>query len=1067
MDMKINQKMIKDRCGIVSFNRGEAFYRAKKVQLEHISSDYCRATVEGKEDFQVILYKDGKDLKAECSCPSLASFQRDCQHIAAVLVALNDYRRKGNQSAMDEDQKDSLQNHELTANLVELFNSEKRSSSYRKHFENRHPLKVEFLCKPYRKDGGHIIGIELRVNGINVQSIREFLYNVKDNNSFLLTKTFTYDPSLHCFSMEEDKVILRLIEICKDERVYAQSPRIQQEDYATILPIPPSSWKYMKELLKQISSVKLYYDGQAFSGFEISKETLPLHFRFSEQAGNDYQLTVQGFERLVVLESYHSVLYNGKLMEMSAEDCEKLVYIKKMLEVSETNEIPIPSEQISFFMEKIIPALRRIGHVHLSEMIMNNINKTPLVAKLYLDRLKNRLLAGLEFHYENIVINPLEQTENRLNSFLIRDVEKENTIIEFMKESEFTETDGGYFMHNEELEYHFLQHIVPQLQKHVQIYATTSVRNRIFRGNARPRIRVKAPQERINWLEFTFEMEGFVEKEIREILIALEEKRKYYRLKNGSLFSLETRELEEINRFLYGIPAEKGDLVSGIQLPMIQGIQALSSIDDQKMLELEKSFRDFLENIYNPNFNSFTVPVQVESILRNYQVHGFQWMKTLAAYGFGGILADDMGLGKTLQSITFILSELPIIRKEKLPVLIVCPSSLTYNWLSEMMKFAPEIQAVVMDGNKKDRQNIQKSVIEVDVIITSYPLLRSDVHWYENTAFHTIFFDEAQAFKNPVTQTAKAVKKLQANYRFALTGTPIENSLEELWSIFHVVFPDLFHGIKEYSNLTRKTIARRIRPFLLRRMKEDVLDELPEKTQELASSEMLPDQKKLYAAYLAKLRHDTLKHLDKDTIRKNKIKILAGITRLRQICCHPALFVDGYKGKSAKFEQLLQIIEESKDAGRRLLIFSQFTKMLSLIGRELANRGLPFYYLDGQTPSEKRVEICNQFNAGGRDLFLISLKAGGTGLNLTGADTVILYDTWWNPAVEEQAADRAHRIGQQNAVQVIKLIARGTIEEKINELQEKKKHLIEEIISPDEKVSSGLTEEDIREILMI
>ena len=240
-----------------------------------------------------------------------------------------------------------------------------------------------------------------------------------------------------------------------------------------------------------------------------------------------------------------------------------------------------------------------------------------------------------------------------------------------------------------------------------------------------------------------------------------------------------------------------------------------------------------------------------------------------------------------------------------------------------------------------------------------------------------------------------------------------------------------------------------------------------EKMESLELSELLPEQKKLYAAYLAKLRHDTFKHLDKDTIRKNRIRILAGLTRLRQICCHPALFVEGYKGSSAKYEQLLQIVEESRLSGRRVLIFSQFTKMLELIGREMTMRGQTYFYLDGQTPSEERVEICNRFNDGERDLFLISLKAGGTGLNLTGADTVILYDLWWNPAVEEQAADRAHRMGQKNVVQVIKLVARGTIEEKMNELQEKKRELIADIIDSEEKASATLTEEDIREILMI
>jgi SNF2 family DNA or RNA helicase len=490
----------------------------------------------------------------------------------------------------------------------------------------------------------------------------------------------------------------------------------------------------------------------------------------------------------------------------------------------------------------------------------------------------------------------------------------------------------------------------------------------------------------------------------------------------------------------------------------------LDTVDYQPTFEYEETFRQFLDNFYHPEKLDFEVPTTLAPILRDYQTKGYKWLKSLANHGFGGILADDMGLGKTLQSIAFIVSELEVIRKNKKPVLIVSPSSLTYNWLSELLKFSPEIQAVVVDGTKEERQRLQKEVKNLDVVITSYPLLRRDIKWFDHQSFHTVFFDEAQAFKNPLTQTARAVKRIKADNRFALTGTPIENSLEELWSIFHVVFPELFLGLKEFSTLTGEKVARRIRPFLLRRLKEDVLTELPEKMESIESTELFPDQKKLYAAYLAKLRHDTLKHLDKNTLRRNRIKILAGLTRLRQICCHPALFVDGYKGRSAKFEQLLRIIEEARLSGRRVLIFSQFTKMLGLIGKELTELGLPFFYLDGHTPPEERVDICQRFNEGERDYFLISLKAGGTGLNLTGADTVILYDLWWNPAVEEQAADRAHRIGQTKVVQVIKLISRGTIEEKMNELQEKKRNLSDTIIDSGDKM---LTEEDIREILMI
>ena len=438
----------------------------------------------------------------------------------------------------------------------------------------------------------------------------------------------------------------------------------------------------------------------------------------------------------------------------------------------------------------------------------------------------------------------------------------------------------------------------------------------------------------------------------------------------------------------------------------------MNGLHEGNVLSLDESVQDLVESIQNPKKLKFTVPPTLHAVMREYQVYGFEWMKTLAYYRFGGILADDMGLGKTLQSIAYIDSVLPEIREKKLPILVVSPSSLVYNWFSELKKFAPHIRAVIADGNQTERRKILKDVAEFDVVITSYPLLRRDVRSYARP-FHTLFLDEAQAFKNPTTQTARAVKTIQAEYRFGLTGTPVENSLEELWSIFHVVFPELLPGRKEFGDLRREDIAKRVKPFVLRRLKEDVLQELPDKIEHLQSSELLPDQKRLYAAYLAKLREETLKHLDKDTLRKNKIRILAGLTRLRQICNHPALFVDDYKGSSAKFEQLLDILEECRSTGKRILIFSQFTKMLSIIGRELNRQAIPYFYLDGNTPSQERVELCNRFNEGEGDLFLISLKAGGTGLNLTGADTVILYDLWWNPAVEQQAADRAYRMGQK------------------------------------------------------
>ncbi|MBT2617971.1 MULTISPECIES: DEAD/DEAH box helicase [unclassified Bacillus (in: firmicutes)] len=1069
MDIKLNRKIIKDMCGAVSFKRGEAFHRANKVTFESYRHDGCEASVRGKEDFQVTIEVDAAGgFQTECSCPSLASFPRDCQHIAAVLLSVYDHKRDGTiPEGLQAAGSDATANKMLSEGLLTLFNNQPvRKSVHQRHFENRTMLEVEFTCKPvWMGMDKYMLGLEVKIGSLNVSNVRDFLKRVKEGKPAQMSPSFIYDPSLHCFQNENDSVLQELITVISDEKVYVDALTDKSEyklDHHLLL-LPPSSFRRLVPILEAAPMVKLAYGGLTFNGFRVTNGPLPLRFDFTESGDKGYQLYIKRLQEMIIMNAYTLVLFEGKLVQLEGEDFKRLSELKQMMEDSGMNQIPIHHDQLELFLDKVVPGLKRLGEVHIARSITELFLKTPLVAKLYLDRVKNRLLAGLEFHYENIVINPLEKQESKV----MRDVEKEAEIIKLMEDSQFAKTDGGYFLHNEELEYEFLYHIVPKLQRLVQIYATTAVRNRISRGNAAPRIRVKIKKERTNWLEFKFEMDDIPDKQIREILAALEEKRKYYRLRNGSLLSLETREYEEINRFLNALPIQDEDLESTLNMPIVKGLQLLDSVYDGQTFTMEDSFRQFLDNIRNPGALEFTVPNSLDPILRDYQKNGYKWMKILAQYGFGGILADDMGLGKTLQSITFILSELPDIRKKRVPALIVCPSSLTYNWLSEFTKFAPEIQAVVVDGDKPERSKLLKEMKDVDVVITSYPLLRKDIKSFEKEDFHTVFFDEAQAFKNPVTQTARAAKKIKAAHRFALTGTPIENSLEELWSLFHVVFPELFMGLKEYSNLSRKQISRRIRPFLLRRMKEDVLAELPEKIESLESVELLPDQKKLYGAYLAKLRHDTLKHLDKDTLRKNRIRILAGLTRLRQICCHPALFVDGYKGSSAKYEQLMQIVEESKHSGRRVLIFSQFTKMLTIIGRDLAMKGQPFFYLDGQTPSKERVEICNRFNAGERDIFLISLKAGGTGLNLTGADTVILYDLWWNPAVEEQAADRAHRMGQKNEVQVIKLIARGTIEEKMNELQEKKRHLIEEIIDPGDKSSSALTEEDIREILMI
>ncbi|MCT2536913.1 DEAD/DEAH box helicase [Aquibacillus koreensis] len=1061
MNIKVSNKSIKERCGTVSFKSGESIYKSNNITFHTYSVDVCEATVKTTEDFRVIIKKARNgDFYSSCSCPTLAGYKKDCQHVAAVLLAIYHHER-GNPVLLE-----SGQNASVSNDLIHMFQEPpSRTGKSQRHFENREMVEAAFTLRPVPVSDRILFSIEVQINGEQINPIRTFLTDMKANRPYKISNLFTFDLDLHCYSVETDAVIQQLIEIISDEQIYLEKQALFLSDMpGSQLLIPPSSWKALAPLLKKVANISFFVDGGHYSGFNMMEEQLPLHFDFLKR-DHSYYLSVKGLNKFVIMRDYSIVLQKANIWNLSEQDSDRLLEFKRVIGAINTNDIPIPKEQIPIYLEKVVPGLKRLGEVKVAKSLQKKWEKTPLVVKLYLDRVSNRLLAGLEFHYGSIVINPLESHPQTSN--LIRNKEKEEEILQIMEDSKFTQTDSGYFLHNEDLEYDFLTYVVPKLQKLAQVYTTTAIRNRITKDSFFPRIRVKFKKERTNWLEYKFELDGIPDDQVREVLEALEEKRKYFRLRNGSFMSLETKEFHDIQRFLQGLPEQNGDPINGLRMPLEKSLKLLDNVERNQAIFVEESFRTFLEHIRQPGSLTFDVPDSLSTILRGYQVEGFQWMKTLAYYGFGGILADDMGLGKTLQSIAFILSELEESRTTNQPSLIVCPSSVVYNWRNELNKFAPDIKVSIIDGKKKDRLRLQENMDNNDLIITSYSLLRRDVQGFEKHHFHSVFFDEAQAFKNPITQTARAVKKIQSTNKFALTGTPVENAIEELWSIFHVIFPDLFLGLKEYSHLSKKKIRSRSKPFILRRMKKDVLSEFPEKSETQISVELHPEQKKLYAAYLAKLRHDTLKHLDQDTIRKNKIRILAGLTRLRQICCHPALFVDQYTAGSAKFDKLIEMIEEARLAKRRVLIFSQFTKMLDLIGRELAGKERSFFYLDGQTPSEERVEICSMFNEGERDVFLISLKAGGTGLNLTGADTVILYDTWWNPAIEEQAADRAYRIGQTQNVQVIKLVTRGTIEEKMNELQGKKRQLIGEILDEEKQDGAYLTEDDIRDILML
>ncbi len=554
-------------------------------------------------------------------------------------------------------------------------------------------------------------------------------------------------------------------------------------------------------------------------------------------------------------------------------------------------------------------------------------------------------------------------------------------------------------------------------------------------------------------LDITFDFSTVFENDIDDALEALFKNQPYFVNGAGKLVVFD-EETQRVSSTLQNLRAKQLDN-GHLQLDAISAFQISDLFQGNDRISFSKEFEQLAHDLTHPEEFEVTLP-PLQTQLRDYQMTGVRWMSMLDHYSFGGILADDMGLGKTLQTIAFLVSHL----KEETRILILSPSSLIYNWKDEFTRFAPEIDVAVSYGLKTVRDEIIAE--NHQVVITSYSSFRQDFAEYNQLNFDYLILDEAQVMKNTQTKIAHYLRQFEVKNCFALSGTPIENKLLEIWSIFQIVLPGLLPDKKRFLKMDAKQVARFIKPFIMRRRKEEVLPELPDLIEINYPNELDRKQKAIYLAQLSQMQETIAGASDAD-INRRKIEILSGITRLRQICDTPALFMD-YQGESGKLDSLRDLLTQIKENGHRALIFSQFRGMLDIAEKEIEEIGLTSYKITGSTPANARQEMTRAFNNGSKDTFLISLKAGGVGLNLTGADTVILIDLWWNPAVEMQAISRAHRIGQKENVEVYRLITRGTIEEKILEMQESKKNLVTTVLDGNETRAS-MTIEEIKEIL--
>ena len=587
-----------------------------------------------------------------------------------------------------------------------------------------------------------------------------------------------------------------------------------------------------------------------------------------------------------------------------------------------------------------------------------------------------------------------------------------------------------------------------RLKKLTNVYLSDRLKNKELNSIGKPVIRVTYQN---NLVRVFLEKSEYTEKELEQIIAGLRKKRKYVLLDGDRIVDLDSDAARDFGETVKDFDMDPKDLYQKKTISMINAIKAFSH---ERSCRVDKYLRDMIEEIRSFKESEIPVP-KLNAELRDYQTEGFRWLSILSKYGMGGILADDMGLGKTLQIIALIKSD-----RSRKPSLVICPKSLIFNWVSEFARFDGTTRVTAIYGTDTRRGELISAINpkEKAVYITSYDTLRNDIARYTEE-FHYVVLDEAQYIKNVNALKTKSVKELKAAHRFALTGTPIENSVVDLWSIFDFIMPGYFEELSRFRDTEPAMIARKAGPFILRRVKEDVLEDLPPKYERILSADMSSEQRKLYDA----MRQEARKALETGG---KAFDLLPYLTRLRQICVDPEMFVENYQGGSGKMDMLTSLIPEYLEAHHRILIFSQFVKALEALEKRLNGMGIATSFLSGATSARDRVEMMDSFNNGsGIDVFLISLKAGGTGLNLTGADTVIHLDPWWNVAAENQASDRTHRIGQTRNVEVIKLIAGDSIEQRVVELQDIKKEVIRQVISDDDGSVTSASLEDIAFVL--
>lgn len=904
----------------------------------------------------------------------------------------------------------NLQNYLLSSlitNEIKYDLEVEVSLATRKKFIKKEPIKLRF------KIGSNKF--------YYIQDLKEFIINVKNNKSQTYGKT-TFNLNINNFVDKAKLLISELPSLINNNSI--DKDTIINSDFMHHI-FETQTQKY----------IKFNYRNNNYELF-ISSESINPTININENGVisspelNDHSIIISGL--------YYDYLVDFKRLKInrlsySNDKIKNIIYfLIKNNNLFETEDIK------DKFNKTIYPLIYESSKIDDKYLEKNPIKLLEIQCYLDIDD-NNVISVESKYYLDNKPLHTLDKLqEEKVNNYL-----RLLSMLGFNDKNEISDSD---------LVGDFLKKDLSSLKEMSKVFISEDLQNKKISTFNSYNVYLK---QNNNMLKIAFDQSQFTDDELYSILQAYKKKKRYAFLV-GKVIEIDEDSAKNLLNIIDDFNLDEKNLSKEVTNPFFN-ILKVNNYNSLSCFEIEDKLSNIIDEVNNYQNSDFKPNDYLKKVMRPYQIEAFKWLRTLHKYNFGGILADDMGLGKTLETISLLDSI-----NSDLPSIIISPKSLIYNWEKELLKWPTTLIPYVINGNKGERKNILNNNFKPGVVfIISYDTLRNDLELFENKEFNYAILDEAQAIKNMQALKTKSVKKINAMHRLVLTGTPIENSVADLWSIFDFLMPNyLFNydrfrseiekGVLMNDDEAYKRIIIKTKPFILRRKKKDVLKDLPDKIEETISISMSSDQRKLYDAYLMQVRK-VLTMRDKN----NKITVLSMLTRLRQLCISPSLVVEG-NIESEKINYTLDMINNLINTDHKVLIFSQFVSALELIQRELVKNDIPYFIITGDTNSKKRVEMCDEFNKenSNEKVFLISLKAGGTGLNLIGADTVIHLDPWWNVAIEEQASDRAHRIGQQRKVTVFKLIMNNSIEEKVIDLQKNKKEIAERIISNDIDINS-------------